>query len=119
MRILKYRVDFIPFAETEDLNPDEKLRYILSKVMRNTILVLESGLTPAEELNLIQKTMGEINYDEFIGIKLFSFETDDDFRLAKLFGKGTKNKSFTIVAPNEAVTVKKDARGILSIRING
>ncbi|MHA1222585.1 MAG: OapB/ArvB family protein [Candidatus Heimdallarchaeaceae archaeon] len=116
---MKYRVDFIPYTETDDLTTDEKLRYILSKVMRNSILVLESGLSPKEELNLIEKTMGEINYDGFLGIKLFSFETNDDFKLSKLFGKGSKNKSFTIVAPNEAVSVIKDERGILSIRING
>jgi len=114
---MKYRVDFIPFNETYDLSSDEKIRYILSKVMRNTILVLESGLTHREELELIQRTMGEIDYQDFIGIKLFSFETGDDFKWSKLFGKGNKNKGFTIVAPNEAVSVIKDKRGILSIRI--
>ncbi len=116
---MKYRVDFIPYNETHDLSSDEKVRYILSKVMRNTILILESGLTHTEELNLIQRTMGEIDYKNFIGIKLFSFEGGDDFKWSKLFGKGNKNKSFTIVAPNEAVSVIKDRRGILSIRISG
>ena len=115
---MKYRVDFIPFGEVHDLTPDEKIRYILSKVMRNTILVLESGLTHSEELNLIEKTMGKIDYDDFIGVKLFSFDAGEDFRWNKLFGKGSKNKIFTIVAPNEAVSVTKDDRGILSIRIN-
>jgi hypothetical protein len=86
--------------------------------MRNTILVLESGLTHSEELNLIEKTMGKIDYDNFIGVKLFSFDAGEDFRWNKLFGKGSKNKIFTIVAPNEAVSVTKDERGILSIRIN-
>jgi len=114
---MKYRVDFIPHNETYDLSSDEKIRYILSKVMRNTILVLENGLSHAEELDLIQRTMGEINYQDFIGIKLFSFETGDDFKWSKLFGKRSKNKGFTIVAPNEAVSVMKDNRGILSIRI--
>ncbi|MCG3221884.1 MAG: DUF2073 domain-containing protein [Candidatus Heimdallarchaeota archaeon] len=115
---MKYRVDFIPFTEVHDLAPDEKIRYILSKVMRNTILVLESGLTHSEELNLIEKTMGKIDYDDFLGVKLFSFDAGNDFKWTKLFGKGSKNKIFTIVAPNEAVSVTKDERGILSIRIN-
>ena len=115
---MRYRVDFIPFTETHDLSSEEKIRYILSKVMRNTILILESGLTHSEELDLIQKTMGKIDYDEFIGVKLFSFDAGDDFKWSKLFGKGSKNKVFTIVAPNEAVSVIKDKRGILSIRIN-
>jgi len=115
---MRYRVDFIPYSETHDLSEDEKIRYILSKVMRNTILVLESGLTSSEEFNLIQKTMGKIDYDDFVGVKLFSFNAGDDFSWTKIFGRGAKNKVFTIVAPNEAVSVMKDDRGILSIRIN-
>ena len=115
---MRYRVDFVPYSETNDLTEDEKIRYILSKVMRNTILVLENGLTPAEEMNLISKTMGKIDFDDFIGLRFFSFDGGDDFKLARLFGKGSKNKVFTVVAPNEAVTVQKDRRGILSIRIN-
>lgn len=116
--MVKYRVDFIPFSETFDLADDEKIRYILSKVMRNTILVLENGLSPTEEMELISKTMGQIDFQEFVGLKLFSFDAGDDFKLSKLFGRGSKNKVFTIVAPNEAVSVQKDKRGILSIRIN-
>ncbi len=115
---MKYRVDFVPYSETNDLTEDEKIRYILSKVMRNTILVLENGLTPTEEMNLISKTMGKIDFDDFIGLRFFSFDGGDDFKLARLFGRGSKNKVFTVVAPNEAVTVQKDRRGILSIRIN-
>ncbi|MHA1345201.1 MAG: OapB/ArvB family protein [Candidatus Heimdallarchaeaceae archaeon] len=116
--MMKYRVDFIPYAETNDLSKDEKIRYILSKVMRNTILVLENGLTPSEEMNLISKTMVKIDFNEFVGLRLFSFDGGADFKLTKLFGRGSKNKTFTIVAPNEAVSVQKDKRGILSIRIN-
>jgi len=116
---LKYRVDFIPFSETDDLSTEEKISYILSKVMRNSILVLEDALSHGEELNLIERTMDKIDYRNFIGIKMFSFENGEDFKWTKLFGKGTKNKGFTIVAPNEAVSVIKDKRGILSIRISG
>lgn len=116
---MRYRVDFIPFSETNDLNTEEKISYIMSKVMRNTILILEDGLTHKEELTLIEKTMNKIDYNRFVGIKLFSFEGGEEFRWAKLFNKGSKNKAFTIVAPNEAVSVIKDKRGILSIRITG
>ena len=116
---MRYRVDFIPFAETNDLNPEEKISYIMSKVMRNTILILEDGLSHTEELTLIEKTMSKIDYTKFVGIKLFSFEGGEDFKWTKLFNRGSKNKTFTIVAPNEAVSVIKDKRGILSIRITG
>ncbi len=116
---MKYRVDFIPFSETIDLSSEEKVSYILSKVVRNTILVLEDGLSHTEELDLIEKTMSKIDYTKFIGIKLFSIEGGEDFKWSKIFGRGNKTKGFTIVAPNEAVSVIKDKRGILSIRIAG
>lgn len=116
---MRYRVDFIPYSETIDLSSEEKISYILSKVVRNTILVLEDGLSHLEELNLIEKTMTKIDYNNFIGIKLFSIESGEDFKWSKLFNKGSKTKGFTIVAPNEAVSVIKDKRGILSIRISG
>ena len=117
---MKYRVDFIPFTETDDLSSEEKISYILSKVMRNSILILEDGLSHTEELNLIERTMSKIDYKNFVGVKMFSFENGEDFKWTKLFGRGsTKNKGFTIVAPNEAVSVIKDKRGVLSIRITG
>jgi hypothetical protein len=116
---MKYRVDFIPFSETIDLSSEEKVSYILSKVVRNTILVLEDGLSHSEELSLIEKTMTKIDYSKFVGIKLFSIEGGDEFKWSKLFSKNNKTKGFTIVAPNEAVSVIKDRRGILSIRIAG
>ena len=82
---MKYRVDFIPFSETIDLSSEEKVSYILSKVVRNTILVLEDGLSHMEEMNLIEKTMTKIDYNKFVGIKLFSIEGGDDFKWSRLF----------------------------------
>lgn len=113
-----YQVDFVPYTETQYLSLDEKVNYILSKVTQRRILVLEKGLSPEEELRLIRKTMNRIDYTDFIGIKLISFDGGEALRRAKLFGKNSsKNKAFTIVAPDGAVDVLKDERGILSIRI--
>jgi len=116
---VRYSVDFIPENETFGFNMQEKAQYILSHVMKNRILILENALTPEEELYLIENTMTKIDYNNFIGIKLFSFDSGEDNKLAKIFGKNSRKRStFTIVAPNDAVSVVKDERGILSIRIN-
>jgi len=113
-----FQVDFVPFTETQELSVEEKISYILTKVMRKTILVLENGLSPEEELRLIKSTMRHIDYNQFLGIKLISFAGGEALKKARLFGKAPTNKAFTIVAPNDAVEVVKDERGILSIRIN-
>ena len=113
-----FQVDFVPFTETQKLTVEEKISYILAKVMKKTILVLENGLSPEEELKLIKNTMHHIDYSQFLGIKLISFAGGEAMKKAKLFGKAPTNKAFTIVAPNDAVEVIKDERGILSIRIN-
>ena len=116
---MSYSVDFIPEYETGKFSLVEKTRYILSQVMRNKILILENALSPEEELYLIEKTMNKIDYRNFVGIKLFSFDSGEDNRFSKICGKSSKKRStYTIVAPNDAVSVVKDERGILSIRIN-
>lgn len=113
----EYQVDFVPYTETQYLSIEEKVNYILSKVTQRRILVLEKGLSPEEEFRLIRKTMNRIDYTDFIGIKLISFDGGEALRRAKLFGKSSQNKAFTIVAPDGAVDVLKNDRGILSIRI--
>ncbi len=118
--MMKYSVDFIPENETYKFNKEEKANYILNHVMKNKILVLENALSPEEELFLIENTMHVIDYDNFMGIKLFSFDYGEENKFTKLFGKNTHNNrsAFTIVAPNDAVNVVRNERGIISIRIN-
>ncbi|MDY6985360.1 MAG: DUF2073 domain-containing protein [Candidatus Thermoplasmatota archaeon] len=53
----------------------EKVRFILDNVKNGKILVLEKGLEPREEAELIERTMNEIDQDKFIGIELESYES--------------------------------------------
>ena len=116
---MNFDVDFIPFTETQELTLDEKTKYIIDRVSKNRVLVIENGLSPEEEFSLIEQTMDTIDYDKFSGIRLVSFDGGEIAKKSRFFNKSTKMKSlFTIVAPDSAVKIIKDERGILSLRIN-
>ena len=60
-----------------ELSTDEKLKFILKEVKKGKILVLEYGLTPMEQTNLIENTMREIEQDTFIGNSDFTSCSDN------------------------------------------
>jgi hypothetical protein len=88
--------------------PDEKLKFILKEVKNGKILVLEQGLTPVEQANLIERTMKEIEQDTFIGVEMEGYSEDRPTFLQKLFGM-TKRPRLTLIGPaNLLKMIKKD-----------
>jgi hypothetical protein len=87
---------------------DEKLKFILKEVKNGKILVLEQGLTPVEQANLIERTMKEIEQDTFIGVEMEGYSEDRPTFLQKLFGM-TKRPRLTLIGPaNLLKMIKKD-----------
>ena len=87
---------------------DEKLKFILKEVKNGKILVLEHGLTPVEQANLIERTMKEIEQDTFIGVEMEGYGEDRPTFLQKLFGL-TKRPRLTLIGPaNLLKMIKKD-----------
>ncbi|MFC1753916.1 DUF2073 domain-containing protein [Thermoproteota archaeon] len=62
-------LQFIPYAEIENLSSLGRIRKILNAAKENNIVLLEGRLKKEEETELIKTTMEEIN-DEFKGIEL-------------------------------------------------
>jgi hypothetical protein len=90
------------------LSPDEKLKFILKEVKNGKILVLEQGLTPVEQANLIEHTMKEIEQDTFIGVEMEGYSQDRPTFLQKLFGL-TNRPRLTLIGPaNLLKMIKKD-----------
>jgi hypothetical protein len=90
------------------LTSEEKLKFILKEVKNGKILVLEQGLTPVEQANLIERTMKEIEHDTFIGVEMEGYGEDSPTFLQKLFGM-TKRPRLTLIGPaNLLKMVKKD-----------
>ena len=91
-----------------ELNSSEKLKFILKEVKKGKILVLEHGLTPFEQANLIENTMKEIEEDTFIGVEMEGLGEDRPTFFQKLFGYSKKPRVTLIGPANLLKTIKKD-----------
>ena len=102
-------MDLISGEKLEKMTSMEKVRLILDKVKTGKIVVLESGLTPDEEVRLIEMTMTEIRVDEFSGIEIESYPSRKEGSLLdKLLGKGLKGRMTVIGPANQIRTIEKD-----------
>lgn len=90
--------NLISHQKLETLSSSEKLTYILNEVKEGRILVLEHGLTPAEQAQLIEHTMKEINHDTFIGIEISGYENEKVGFFQRVFGV-VKKPRMTVIGP--------------------
>jgi len=103
------QMDLISGEKLEKMTSMEKVRLILDKVKTGKIVVLESGLTPDEEVRLIEMTMTEIRVDEFSGIEIESYPSRKEGSLLdKILGKGLKGRMTVIGPANQIRTIEKD-----------
>ncbi|MDD1760997.1 MAG: DUF2073 domain-containing protein [Methanothrix sp.] len=102
-------MDLISAEKLENMTSMEKIRLILDKVKNGKIVVLENGLTPDEEVRLIEMTMTEIRVDEFSGIEIESYPSKKEGSfLDRIFGRAIKGR-MTIIGPaNQIRTIEKD-----------
>ena len=103
------QMDLISGEKLAKLTSMEKIRLILDKVKTGKIVVLESGLTPDEEVRLIEMTMAEIRVDEFSGIEIESYPSKKEGSFFdKLFGRNVKGRLTVIGPANQLRTIEKD-----------
>jgi hypothetical protein len=103
------QMDLISEEKLNRMTSMEKIRLILDKVKTGRIVVLESGLTPEEEVRLIEMTMTEIRVDEFSGIEIESYpaKRESSF-VGRLLGRSSKGRMTVIGPANQLRTVEKD-----------
>jgi len=104
------QMDLISAERLENMPSTEKIQLILDKVKNGKIVVLETGLTPEEEIRLIERTMTEIRVDEFSGIEIESYPAKKRGSfIGKIMGKTDMVCRMTIVGPaNQIRTTGKD-----------
>jgi hypothetical protein len=103
------QMDLLSENKLSRMTAVEKVRFILDEVQNGKILVLERGLTPQEEANLIEMTMTLIEPDNFSGIEMESYPANEDHSLmGKLFKKQPKTRLTVIGPANKIKTLKKD-----------
>jgi hypothetical protein len=109
-------IDLISTEKLDELG-GEKIRFILDAVKQGRVLVLERGLSPSEELELIQTTMSEIDQDSFIGIETPGFTGNVTRRtfLQRVFGRAPAPRMMVVGPAALLRTIKKDGRTIQAI----
>jgi hypothetical protein len=114
------RIHLVSQRQTSSMTTQEKIRYILDEVRDEKILVLEEGLGPREETELIEHTMVEIDPDTFIGIEMESYPAEDDRGwIGRLLQRDTPT-SMTVVGPADKLeTVHKDGSTIQAMVVPG
>ncbi len=72
---MKLKMDFISSATLNGKSEKNKINYILKKVKKGSVLVLDGVMKPAEEMNLIRETMRRVD-DGFPGIEVCSLRKE-------------------------------------------
>lgn len=99
-----------------ELSADEKLKFILKEVKKGKILVLEYGLTPMEQTNLIENTMREIEQDTFIGVEMEGYGQDKSSIIQKIFGISKKPR-MTLIGPADLLKMIKKDNEMIEVKI--
>lgn len=111
------RIRLVSHQLLDPMPTSEKIRFILDEVEAGKVLVLERGLQPMEEAELIQATMAQIQPDGFTGIEMQSYGHEAPTRLARLLKVGRKHQSrMTVIGPADRVrNVHKDPHSITAL----
>jgi hypothetical protein len=113
----RIKVNLISRSKLESLSTEEKISFIMDEVEKGKILVLEVGLTPEEQMKLIQSTMEEIK-DEFIGIEMQGYERKKSW-IKKIFGRNSKPRMIVIGPADKLKTIHKDNHMIQTMILSG
>lgn len=105
---MEIQLDFISSSMLSTKGTVEKIDLILDRIKRNVIVVLEEGLRPWEEAELIEATMRDIDSKDFFGIEFYRIDSKEQGLRDKIaeFIAGKKT-GMTIVGPTRMVEAIK------------
>jgi hypothetical protein len=111
---MEIQLDFVSSDFLMNKRPIEKIDFIIQKIKKNVIVVLEEGLSPQEETELIETTMREIDAKDFHGIEFYRIDHHPTNLRDKLANYISGRKTgLTIVGPTRMVeAIKRDPNGI-------
>lgn len=116
------RVDMMREPQLSSMENTEKIRYIIDRVRDGRIVILENGLKPDEEALLIEKTMTEIDHEDFKGLDIESYpdRSGSDTRngiISRFFNRsGHSSSNLTVIGPASRMkTLHKDSNHISTL----
>lgn len=105
-------VNLVSRDKLGEFSSAEKLNFIIKEVKKGKVLVLEQGLTPFEQTELIEHTMKEIKQDTFIGIEIEGYSEDKQTFIQRIF-RIIKKPRMTVIGPADLLkTIRKDSNMI-------
>jgi hypothetical protein len=105
------RIDLISHERLATLNSHDKIALVLSIVRSGAIVILENGLTPEEQAELIEMTMSEIMPGEFSGIEIETYPAGRKGKGKGMISRilGTDTPRLAVIGPaNQIRTIRKD-----------
>jgi hypothetical protein len=118
-KIKGFSIQFLPFAEIQNLDSTKRIQKILNIVLGNQILILQGRLKPEEETRLIGDTMAMIGHVKgFKGIELAVISGNGNNH-GGFFGKFRQNLANSLVKGDlGAVTIIGPATIVKDIKKN-
>ncbi|HET6398796.1 MAG TPA: DUF2073 domain-containing protein [Candidatus Thermoplasmatota archaeon] len=108
-------IHLISAEKIEAMGQAEKVRFLLDEVRAGKVLILERGLTPQEEADLIAETMRSVDGDAFIGIELQSYGMDPGRNFVQRLVMGGPRPRMAVIGPaNLLKFVSKDNEQIVT-----
>jgi uncharacterized protein len=106
------KMDFLSSEALTSRSGLEKVSMIVDRVKNGDLVVIEGGLSPSEEAELIETTMREIDVENFVGVDIYTMEKDK-----KVFFGFSKKKivGLTIIGPANVVQSVKKRSNFLSM----
>ncbi len=108
-------LQFVPYNEIKPLDSEQRVKKLLRIVKDEKIVVMQGRLTPDEEANLIETTMGNIN-GKFTGVELCTLYPDANN--LKFFDKLRKSFTSFVMGVSDGLTVVGPANIIKEIKRN-
>ncbi len=109
------KMDFLSSTALNSSTSMEKVSMIVDRVKNGDLVVIEGGLTPEEEAELIETTMREIDVENFMGIDIYTLEKDK----TSFFGLSRKKTvGITIIGPANVMKAVKKKSNFLSMIAN-
>lgn len=106
---METRFDFLSAKSMSGKKTEDKIEIIINRIKEGSVVVLERGFAPEDEMRLIHATLGEIN-NKFAGIEVASLE--------KYNGHGFKEKFVNKLFPKSPLTVVGPSKIVKKIQKN-
>ncbi len=117
---MEVRLDFVSSDMLAGKGRIEKIDFIIERIKKNIIVVLEQGLDPVEEAELIEASMREIDAKDFHGIEFYRIDHRSERlrdRIAEYIAG--RRSGLTIVGPTRMVEAIKKEKDYVSMLARG